>query len=98
MIAVGLACFLGGLMLGLYLQPHTKPPVYSGHYKDKTDDVTKPLTAIAKQKIPNHPQAFRLRRSFRETRAAWEDQHNQKAKRNASLAEQIRKAQEGTLQ
>ena len=40
---------------------------------------------------------FRLRRSWKETRAQFEAEHNTKAQRNASLQEQIRKAQEGTL-
>lgn len=99
MIALGLACFLAGLMVGLSFQLHTKAPVYSCRHKDKTPQVTSKLLANAAQTpaIRQPVQPFRLRPSFSERRAKWEAAHNQKAQFRASLAEQIRKAQEGTL-
>lgn len=94
MIAVGLACFLAGLTLGLYLQPHSKQPVYYRHHKDKTPVITTQLQ-VKPQARPIPP--FTLRPSFAQRRAVWEAAHNTKAQMNASIAEQIRQAQEGTL-
>ena len=99
MIAIALACFLAGLMVGLSFQQHTKAPVYSGHHKDKTPQVTKQLLVAAQQTPPVRAAvpSFRLRPSFVQRRAKWEAAHNTKQQRNASLQEQIRRAQEGTL-
>lgn len=85
--------FLAGLSVGLSIgkseSPKAKPSI--------------PAQRMALSKLKEWDEAgvpmrpFRLRRSWKETRAQWEAEHNTKAQRNASLQEQIRKAQEGTL-
>ena len=99
MIALALACFLAGLMVGLSFQLHAKEPVYSCQHKDKTPQVTKQLRVDSAQTPPVRAAvpSFRLRPSFVQRRAKWEAAHNTKAQTRASIAEQIRKAQEGTL-
>ena len=99
MIALALACFLAGLMVGLSFQLHTKQPVYYRHHKDKTTEVTTQLHAQPKpgQAVPRAVPAFVLRPSFAQRRAQWEAAHNKKAQMAASISEQIRKAKEGTL-
>lgn len=103
MIAIALACFLAGLMVGLVIgspsglpanrrvhgDAHGAVPIKPPHPKSSlVDAAPSPKSTV---------QPFRLRRSFKERRAEWEKKHNTKAQQNASIREQIRKAQEGTL-